>query len=48
MSSGDKVPDVITTVLNLSNTGFIAIEASKHLYALVNKISLFKTIKKKQ
>ena len=31
MSSGDNVPDVITTVLNLSNTGLIAIEASKHL-----------------
>lgn len=31
MSSGESVPDVITTVWNRSNTGLIAIEESKQL-----------------
>jgi hypothetical protein len=31
ISNGDKVPDVITTVSNLSNTGFIAMDASIQL-----------------
>ena len=31
MSSGESVPDVITTLLNRSNTGLIAIAGSRHL-----------------
>lgn len=31
MSKGDKVPDVITTLLKRSNTGFMAREGSKQL-----------------
>lgn len=31
MSSGDIVPEVMTTLLNRSKTGLIAIDGSKHL-----------------
>ena len=31
MSSGDSVPEVMTTVLNRSNTGLIAIAGSRQL-----------------
>lgn len=31
MSSGEIVPDVMTTVLNRSNTGLIAMAGSRHL-----------------
>lgn len=31
MSKGDRVPDVMTTVLNRSKTGRIAKDASRHL-----------------
>ena len=31
MSSGDIVPEVITTLLNRSSTGLMAIDGSKHL-----------------
>jgi len=34
MSSGEIVPDVITTLLKRSNTGLIANDGSKHLTAL--------------
>jgi len=31
MSSGDIVPEVMTTLLNRSKTGLMAIDGSKHL-----------------
>lgn len=38
MSSGDKVPEVMMTLLNLSKTGLIAIAASRHLCETVSVI----------
>jgi len=31
MSRGEMVPDVMTTLLNRSNTGLMAMDGSKHL-----------------
>lgn len=44
MSKGDKVPDVITTVWNRSNTGFIAMEESKQLKKLFLKKAITKSV----
>ena len=39
MSKGDRVPEVMTTDWNLSNTGRIAMEASRHLKCITGFIT---------
>lgn len=42
MSKGEIVPEVITTELNRSKTGFIAIDGSKQLIAANKKSAITK------
>jgi hypothetical protein len=40
MSSGEIVPEVITTLLNRSKTGLMAREGSRHLYHKIKHIGV--------
>lgn len=39
ISRGEIVPDVMTTLLKRSNTGFIAIDGSRHLSHTISKVN---------